>query len=307
MGISFWVFPLLATKLLVYLGVSAAIGGVFMAYMLSQREELRSVVSAYIQLFVSLAVLSTILGFYLQVGAFSEEGLSGMWDVEVAAILWDSPIGDAVLFRVTGFFIVLITISVQNHWAQNARLYHWRKAVVIFSFFVGALVLVRSFSLVGHTAELEPVYQGLISLHVFIAAWWMGALWPLWRACSTRNSIGNNLFLHSLMEKFGQFAAFLVPLLIACGCIIGFQLIGSLAEFQDTAYGQLFSIKLLSVIAILILATWHKLNLVPKLLGRKNGEKTLALSIRIEMIIGLIVLVATVIVANRVGPEHSGF
>jgi putative copper resistance protein D len=127
----------------------------------------------------------------------------------------------------------------------------------------------------------------------------MGALWPLWRACHDVPSDS----LHQLMEKFGAYAAVSVLVLIVCGGILGFQLVGSFDMLFFTDYGQGIAIKLFTVSLILLVAAYHKWKLVPALL-KKQSSDVLARSIVIEMYLGVAVLGITTVASTLMGPAH---
>ena len=111
-------------------------------------------------------------------------------------------------------------------------------------------------------------------------------------------------FLHKVMHQFGYYSSYIVSLLILCGLIVGYQLIGSIQSLFFTSYGQIFLCKLALVIGILLIAAHHKFNLVANLIKSEQGKQTLARSIQWEMVIALLVLLTTTWLTTVVGPEH---
>ncbi len=74
------------------------------------------------------------------------------------------------------------------------------------------------------------------------------------------------------------------------------------AELWRTAYGQLLSVKLLLVVGLMGLAAKNRFTLVPQLIGSPEIATRLARSIRPEMLLALLILVATAYLSTLVGP-----
>ena len=60
----------------------------------------------YIVISSVLGFIAVILHFFIQVGDFSETGLSGMFDTDMVSFLWHSPVGDSVLWRLLAFTVL---------------------------------------------------------------------------------------------------------------------------------------------------------------------------------------------------------
>ncbi|MEQ9209642.1 MAG: CopD family protein, partial [Pseudomonadales bacterium] len=177
----------------------------------------------------------------------------------------------------------------------------WFRALLFALWLIALYALMASFSLIGHTAELNIRVQIALSLHVLVVAWWMGGLWPLWLSCKELDSEG----LHSLMHRFGQLAQVAVAVLIATGVFLAIQLLGSVSALWLTDYGQIFLLKLVGVSAILLIGLYHKVRLTPELISKPESSYRLARSIQIEMFVGLLVLLTTAVLTTLVGPSHA--
>lgn len=293
MGFYGWELATVFSKLFIYLGISSAVGGVFIALMVPQHRILIGNVAIYCRLLISLALIATLTNFFIQVGAFAESGLSGMLDEMFIEMLWQSNVGDSALFMMLGLVLMLISSLLVSTDSVKVRYIAGATCAV------SLVILTKAFTLVGHTAQLSFSIQVLLGIHLSIAAWWMGALWPLWRACHDVP----NAALHQLMEKFGVYAAISVLVLIVCGTILGFQLIGSFDELFFTDYGRGVSLKLFTVSLILLVAAYHKWKLVPALLIKQSSD-VLARSIVIEMYLGVTVLGITTVASTLMGPVH---
>ena len=107
--------------------------------------------------------------------------------------------------------------------------------------------------------------------------------------------------LRQLMHRFGLIAMGLVGVLLVCGFILAYQLIGSFSELISTPYGLMLLVKLGLVDIILAFATWHKWRLVPQLTDQP-AVRRLQRSIRWEALVGLCILGVTVLLSTTVGP-----
>ena len=301
MELSLWALALLTCKLSIYLGFVAVVGGVTTLLVFgSSAKMLGCSLDRYLWLSTGLALLSTILAFFVQVGALADSGFSGMWHPLFRTILWNSAVGESTLWRGLGFalmLVVLATLLTSREFAGAG----WLR-ILMFVFWIIALYpLVFSFSLVGHVAELNLLAQLALSLHVLAIAWWMGALWPLWLSCKKLDQKS----LYRIMHRFGQMARYAVALLIGSGVLVVIQLLDSISALWVTEYGRILSIKLVGVSAILLLALFHKMRLVPALLSQPKNSIRLARSIQVELVLGSLILLTTAVLTTLVGPTHA--
>jgi len=290
-----WDIATLVTKLLIYGGAVGFVGGIFM-YFNIHNEISKNHIKLYCRLLLILGGTAVILNFFVQVGAFAEEGMAGMFEPVYLALLWQSSVGDAVIYRIIAFVLGLVILVL---WAKPDRTtkYH---GFIIMIWFVGLMLLGRSFSLLGHTSELALATKWLLSLHVILIAWWLGALWPLRQACHHLDLAD----IYKLMHLFGIYASYAVAILVLCGFILTYQLLGSIDAMFTTSYGQILLSKLGLVVGMLALAAYHKSRLVPSLLTQEQGANILARSIVWEMLIGFTILIVTSWLTTIVGPIH---
>ncbi len=248
-----------------------------------------------------LGIIGTVIFFFAQVGAFAESGWGGMFDKLYLQLIWESGVGDASLLRAILLFIALVAI-VLSYKLNNSRVICSCSTIALLFSILG---LAFSFTLFGHTAELSWSIKLMLMVHITAMAWWMGALWPLYRSCERLKP--NELY--RLMHRFGRSASVIVSLLI----LAGFVLFYIISEFSMEAllqpYGIIFLIKLFLVLALLLLAARHKLSLVPKLSGGDQDDfimskQKLRRSIGVEMVIASFVLVVTSVFTTLVSPLH---
>lgn len=283
--------------------VSRRSGSSFIAQLIPSESRLKRSIYIHALWAIALASIATVGNFFVQVGAIAENGASGMWDATFVKILWQMSIGDATIFLLIGLSIALLMCSLYllrdtrgNNWLVATKFTILQLAL----FTASSLLLAASFIFVGHTVELAAPFKLLLGVHVVAIAWWMGALWPLYRAC---HALRRNQ-LHILMHKFGRHASITVAFLVTSGAIIGYQLTGSLAALFGTSYGQGFVIKPFLIGGIMLLALWHKMHLVPSLLNRPKAHQMLARSITVEMLLGIAIFLTTAVITTVTGPAH---
>ena len=300
-----WEVLILSTKLTVYLGLSALLGGFlilliapFIQDKLSQARLLwQTYIIKYMAVFALIGVLATILDFFFQVGALSQSGFTGMFDAVMQNMVAQSALGTVAISRLCVFIVGLVFCGMV----------YWQLARKITpNFFVTLIVAIiqwgsvgYTFMLSGHTVQLDSSYGYALAVHVIIALSWMGALWPLSAACLHLSPTP----LYSLMRQFGHLAIGLVSLLLLAGTLLAWELVGSVGNLFNQIYGQSLLLKLGFVNAILLLAAWHKLKLTPKLLTHSNAAIDMRRSIQIEMLIGLCIFLITAVLTTVLGPQ----
>ena len=168
---------------------------------------------------------------------------------------------------------------------------------------LGCGLAIGSFALEGHTAAAaQSWWAGMILLvHVAIAHWWLGALYPL--AAFVRAQPKTTLA--RTVTRFGQLASKLVPLLLAAGGLLFGVLVGWRLELGDP-YQTLVAIKVMGVVALLALAALNKFFLTPRLRNKPvRTAKTLRGSISAELLVAFFILVLTgFITATSPGGVH---
>lgn len=285
----------LATKLLIYLGGAAVIGGLFIGVLTKGQLSLMVSVRRFVLLGAFIGLLAVGINFLAQVGSFAESGWEGMIDTTYIAMLWDSSIGQSVSLRAGAFGLSLIIIILS--WFRPID-EHFPGSLTTAFFGAATFLLAASFNLIGHSSELPIFIRLLLSIHVLIALLWMGSLFPLWRACKTTDVSA----LQALMHRFGVIAMGLVGVLVLCGGVVAYQLLGSVMELVTTPYGLMLLAKIALVALILGFAAWHKFRLVPELVT-EQGVARLQHSIMWEGVVGFVIMVVTLLLTTVVGPE----
>ena len=145
---------------------------------------------------MAIAALVFVVGQYLLEAGRMAGDLSGVLDPSLQAMVLQSSTGVAFGLRVAG--LVLIGAGLMS---TGAAL-RWRGRAVALS---GAALSILSFTAVGHTSvsPYRPAAAALLVLHLLIVSFWMGALWPLYQAPSSR-----------LIDAFSRTAAWIVPVIL---------------------------------------------------------------------------------------------
>ncbi|WP_372881697.1 copper resistance D family protein [Psychromonas sp.] len=295
MEITIWDYGNIVSRWLIYIGISAAIGGPFIAALINSSVNKKSIISYIISSSV-LGFIAVIINFFIQVGAFSETGLSGIFDPEMIGFLWQSPVGDSVLWRLLAFTVLGFALLLGNLNTIYIT-FNFKHAIFIFLYVAAIVSFAYSFTFVGHSASMGLLTKWLLGFHIFTMAWWMGALYPLWLSCKLLQPPA----LHKLMYLFGQIAMFMVGLLIVCGIALIFLFFANPLELFTTRYGQILLLKLIFVISILLIAAYHKYHLVEEV-QQENISHKLQNSLKNEIVIALIILAITAVLSCVLGP-----
>ncbi|MPY24174.1 copper resistance D family protein [Shewanella sp. YLB-07] len=311
------------TKWLIYIGVASSLGGFLMIVMnvrsIIRQQQIDSStgagiddLSGYMRKGAMIGVLAVAMNFFIQVGSFAETGLSGMWDPMMTEILWQSSVGGSVSWRITGFVLVLVTTFMPVNRTGPAR----NSALGLL--LMATLCLAYSFTLIGHSADMDDLGKWLVALHVVAIGAWIGSLIPLWTMCGRLEARS----LKGVMDLFGKQAIFIVAVVVITGLILLSLLFQSPGEFIDTGYGRAILTKLFIISAILAIAALHKFSLVPNLddnasesgslvvklsskpkQGEANSVGILKRSIGVEILIAALILTTTAVLSSVLGPQ----
>ena len=242
---------------------------------------------------------AVIINFLVQVGQINDSGLSGALDWDMAQILLDTSLGDLSLFRLVGFVLICLSAflclrqSRMFSTAPDSRFYQRN----ILGTVLGYLLLLYSFRFGGHVSVLGQPAQLALSLHFVCFSLWIGALWPLYHISSV--SERNNL--HLILKNFGNHAVFVVSALLIAGVVMLLEVIRAPMELLQTPYGRSLLLKLLLVLALLGIAAMNKLVLVPALLAEGTITR-FRQSVKLEILVAILLLLATAYLSTIVGP-----
>ena len=270
-----WALAAIVAKAAEYAAVLLAIGGaLFVATFPAAPGQAVALARrlAVLAALVALALLA--LRFGLRAGRISGMGLAGAGDPVMLGLIWDSPLGNAAMWRIAGAVLIL-GLLVKGALGRSASL-------------LGAVMLALSYTLVGHAlGDPRWVLAGLLAVHLLAVAFWVGALAPLYAATAQPGGA-------ALLHRFGVIASGTVAALVLVGLVFAWLMIGSVADLFGTAYGLTLLAKLGGVALLLGLAAGNKLRLVPALAaGDAAAADRLHRAIRLEGVAVALILLAT--------------
>ena len=275
-------------KAVIYAGTLGAAGAVFFKIYCGAllRDDQRAVVNRLIGIFVILAAAASGLRILLLCGSMGGNPAS-MFDASFLSMTLSGGEGRATGMRIAGLVFTSFAISKNPAFRAPA--------------IVGALIAATSFAWIGHVhalpSHIAPTL--LLCLHLLCAAFWLGALAPLWLIAAG----GDEPQIAAAAARFGVLAFRVVALLLAAGASLLWMLIDDAAQFWRSGYGCMMAAKLLAVALILSLAAWNKLSLTPKLLKRQAGAvRSFRRSMSAEIFFGALILTVTAALTTFSGP-----
>lgn len=274
--IDIWGVVAIVAKFLLYLGVLTSAGTVF-ATLLFELKKTRRFAITFALLGLAAAVMSFVLG-----GALLTGDIGGVTDPDMLGLLWTTPVGTALVYRLTGLSILIAGATL-------AGVGLWLAAI-------GGGIALWSFATVGHVPDHGANWVNAVLLfHLAAAALWIGILTPLRRLASR----GLTSEAADLGHDFGRWAGGFVPLLVLAGFVMAYILMGSPDMLFGTGYGRALLLKVIFVAGLLGLAALNKLRLVPGLrAGDKDAAHYLSRSIAMEWAVILAVLLTTAVLTS---------
>jgi copper resistance protein D len=285
-SLGLWDAAAVLVKAALYAATLGAAGGVFfLAYSRSLLEPAdRLAIARSFGMLVAVAIVASAARVLITAASMASDA-AGMLDARLLAMVWHGGEGRAAMLRAGGLLLAIpVLASGRGRWLAPA----------------GAALAATSFACVGHArAAAQEVAPVLLGVHVLAAAFWLGALGPLAiaaRRCDPRR-------LAVLAARFGRIAMLVVGALLAAGAAVLWILLARFSELWTSAYGCLVSVKIALVACLLALAAWNKLRLVPRIAaGDPAAVRSLRRSIRAEMIVAGLILLATAALTTLTGP-----
>lgn len=273
-----WGMAAIVTKFLLYLGVLTATGTVIatLVFRLNHYRVLSLT-------FASIGLFATLLVFLLR-GANLTGDVSGMTDPEMLGLLWSTPVGTALIYRLAGLGLLIVGLYM-------GRVGLWFSVI-------GGIMAIWSFNYVGHVAGRETTLLDIVLiLHLIAIAFWIGILTPLKRLASRPETWPSAA---DVGHRFGLIALVTVPLLIIAGGYMGYELVGSFNALVVTGYGQALILKVVFAAGLLVLAAANKLRFIPGLrASNPNAARHLAKSISVEWLVFLAILSITAVLTSN--------
>ena len=226
--------------------------------------------SALIGVLISLILFLSVAG---NIGG----DVTSVFDKSSLKLSMTSKAGIATIISLIGF----LTVIISRNWHSN-----WKISVSI----IGNILILQSFLMIGHSSRGGLITQLLLLIHLIGISYWLGALLPFRRLCTTSET-GTLLVI---AHRFGVFAIGYVLVLVLAGFGFTYEVLGGITPLIYTSYGNTLLVKISFVTLLLLLAALNKFRIVPLL--KQNSHlaiKKLRISIHFEMVFASIVLILT--------------
>ena len=216
------------------------------------------------------------------------DDISGFIDPSLQMQAMHSASSVVLAVRLLGLVLIMMSISHDNAMGKTSSIF-------------GSLLVCGSFMLTGHTASssLRWGLAPLLTIHVTIAAFWFGALMPLYLISIRETSI----IAAQVTAAFSQIAFWLVPCILIAGSLLGLALVRHLAEFS-TDYGLSLIMKFAGFSVLMGLAALNKWRLGPAIAtGNARALKSFRRSLCAEYLLIATVLSVTAVMTTLYSPE----
>ena len=289
MQITGWDIAVVIAKALSYAATLGAAGAVFfLAYADSlltsaQQARIRGWVPPLCLAAAAVSAVKVMLLAGSMSGAFND-----MFDLPINAMILRAGEGLSIAARVTGLCIACAALLLKSRGRLPAA--------------AGAALAAVSFAMSGHVHALphSALPTALLMLHLLCAAFWLGALLPLYQVAGDEDLAPSG----ALAVRFGTIAAWLVAALLAAGAALLWQLLESVSSLWTSDYGRMVALKILLVSGLLGFAALNKWHLVPGLLEKApRAAAKLRRSIAVEMLLAGGILVITAAFTTLLGPK----
>lgn len=202
--------------------------------------------------------------------------LSGVWDLSLQTMLLQSDAGIAHGLRLVGLLIL----------AGALRTFAARRIAIAGS--VGALCVIVSFLLMGHTASHEGRLVLVVALviHLLVLTIWFGSLVPFYVVTDCENPRTSV----AILQRFSRYAVWAVPMIFVAGVAMASLLLSSLADLMEP-YGMLLIVKTTLFAVVMLLAALNKWRFTPGIAaGDHAAQRALKRSVVLEWA-GLVIVI----------------
>ena len=239
------------------------------------------------------ALLASVL-HYVLLPARMAGSFAATFDPSLEPLLAQSSVGTAHVVRAVGLGLLLLSLDEETRLKLAGGL-------------LGAILTLGSFALTGHTTlhEWRIVLAPLLLVHVAVAAFWFGALWPL-ALVASREPIATT---GVVVTRFSRIAIRFVPLVLICGAALALFFVRTLSELA-TGYGALILGKTAAFAVLLVLAALNNRRYGPAIVaGRLGALASFSRVVKAEWAVIAGVLIATALMTELFAPAnlHASF
>jgi putative copper export protein len=285
MQLSAWDVAAIGIKAILYAATLSAAGGVFFLFYsaaLVRAEHHRSI-RRWVAVCTAVGLAASALRLSILAGSMGETAAS-LVDGAMMRMVMGAGEARATGIRVAGLLLI----------ASVAMAVRPSRLVLL-----GAVMAATSFSWIGHGWAMGGWSVALLSLHLIAVAFWIGALVPLLIVGKS----GGLLPLARIANRFGKIAVVGVGMLLLAGSLLLATFLSHFSDLWTTDYGRLVSGKLFVVALLLGAAGVNKLRFTPRLQAADAAAAIgLLRSIRVELLLGGLILLITAALTSLVGP-----
>jgi putative copper export protein len=236
----------------------------------------------------ALIAAALLLAHYLLEAARMSGELGGVLDPTLQGIVVHSAMSVALSWRLLGLLLIVAGLRRQRSGGRTTLV-------------IGVAALLASFTFVGHTSSnaLRWLLCPLLLAHLAVAAFWYGALLPLYLVSSRESPETAG----SVVQQFSARAAWLVPALLLAGLTLAAALLPDLAALRRP-YGELLVAKVVGFGALMPLAALNRWRFGPALLrGDLLARRRFRRVVATEFTLLATILCITAVLTTFYSPE----
>jgi copper resistance protein D len=213
---------------------------------------------------------------------------NGVMDLSMQRLAWLSSDGASHAMQVFGLLLVAVETRHRTKFGLLSM--------------IGVLCIASAFTLIGHTSvhPLHYILAVLLVIHLFIVAFWFGALLPLWMVTKREPMSAATVVLN----RFSSIATYSVPLIAVAGIVMTVLIAGGIPSLAEP-YGALIFAKAAGFTMLMGLAALNKWRLVPTFANNlMQSQKALRRSIAAEFTLIIVVLSVTAVMTTFFSPNE---
>ncbi|HYM28813.1 MAG TPA: CopD family protein [Steroidobacteraceae bacterium] len=216
---------------------------------------------------------------------------AGLTDPALLRLLTLSSAGVALLIRLAATALLLATVGRSSALARGLAV-------------AGSVAIPLSFIFTGHTSvsPARASLAGLLLVHVAVAAFWFGSLWPLRRIAASAPPPQ----AAQLVAAFSRAGVWLVPLIPLAGVGLALLLLPDV-RVLGSPYGRLLCVKVALFALLMLLAALNRLRLAPDMArGVAAAFSRFRRTVLLEWLLIALTLAVTAALTGLYSPPHAG-
>ncbi|HEY6823180.1 MAG TPA: CopD family protein [Steroidobacteraceae bacterium] len=236
----------------------------------------------------ALIATTLCLAHYALEAARMSGELGGVLDGALQGMVLHSAAGVTLSWRLLGLVLIVAGLWLGGLTGRTAAI-------------VGTVVLLASFTFIGHTSKdaVRWLLSPVLLVHLLVVAFWYGSLLPLYLVSSREPPETAGL----IVRQFSARAVWLVPVLFLAGLILAAALLPNLAALRRP-YGELLLAKLSGFAVLMLLAAMNRWRFGPALERRDRAAgRRFRQVIGAEFVLLASVLCVTALMTTFFSPE----